>query len=217
MPIHVVVAEAGPLLSEGLVLSLREDPDLSACAAAGTPLEALEECRRRRHCVLVAGESVLEGIPPRRFRELADYGRAVPVLVLGLDPAPDRALSWLRLGSMGYLSRCDGADEIARAIRAVAAGQMWGRRSDLAVLLRELLAPPARGPRLTVREREILDLMSAGAGHAEMADRLFISVDTVRWHLRRLSAKAGGQLRLPTLSRVAAVAKNPLASRVHTI
>ncbi len=188
MPIHVVVAEAGPLISEDLALDLSEDPGLIACPAPASPPETFEQCRRSAPAVLLAAESFLGSIEPHRLREEMDYGRGVRVIVLGSSLGPEQALGWLRLGCMGYLGREAGMATARRAIAAVAAGQIWARRVDLALLLRQALA---HRPRLTAREQEILKWMNAGSSHAEIAARLFISVETVRWHTRRLLAKIG--------------------------
>ncbi|HYM10502.1 MAG TPA: response regulator transcription factor [Bryobacterales bacterium] len=196
--IHTIVAEAGQLLSEGLAQSLQEEPELAASPATGSLEEALESCREHRPSVLLAGESFLETMDPRRLRDQMDYGRGAAVLVLASDGGGDHVLSWLRLGCMGHLSRCDSIATLKMAIRAVAGGQLWARRTDVAVLLRELLEAgpgggPSHGPRLTAREEQILDLIADSARNADIAARLFISLETVRWHARRLMVKSGAR------------------------
>jgi DNA-binding NarL/FixJ family response regulator len=147
--------------------------------------------------VLLACESFLETMDPSRLRDQIDYGRGAAVLVLAPDGGEDHVLAWLRLGCMGHLSRCDSIATVRMAIRAVAGGQIWARRTDLAVLLRQLLEAgpggPSRGPRLTAREEQILDLIADDTRNADIAARLFISLETVRWHARRLMVKSGAR------------------------
>ncbi len=196
MPIHVIVSEIEPLLSEGLARGLRDEPHLAASAAAGTPRETLEQCRRSQPCVLLAAEPVLERVQPGYLQQQLDYGRAIPVLVLGPSLEPERVTAWLRLGCMGYLTRNDSLDTLRKALYAVAEGQLWARRSDLTLLWRQLLSVTQTASRFTAREREILDCIAAGSSNAKIASDLFISPETVRWHLRRLCPKAGVRDRL---------------------
>src|SRR5262249_43741419 len=149
MPIHIIVAETEPLLSEGLARALCNDPHLAASAGVGTPREILEQCSRSQPCVLLAAEPLLERINPGHLRQQLDYGRALSVLVLGPASEPERVAAWLRLGCMGYLARSDTLDTLKRALYAVNEGQLWARRSDLALLLRQLLAVTQTGPRFT--------------------------------------------------------------------
>ena len=191
MPIQVIVAEAGPLMSEGLALALSQEPDLTASTVAGSLPQVIERCRQLAPCVLLAAEPFLERTDlSRRLRPVHGAG-AVPILVLGSAPDPDRVLHWLRQGCMGYLSCEDSLATVRKAVLAVAGGQIWARRVDLAVLLQQLLSPARPGLRLTEREQEVLHWIAAGLNNAEIADMLYISVETVRWHMRRLFAKIG--------------------------
>lgn len=190
MAIHVVVAGTDLLVSEGLALALSQRAGLAACVA-GSAEAAMERCRQLAPCVLLADEAFLETTDAHRRLWRAAGKRILPVLVLGPDSKPDAVLYWLRQGCMGYLSRQDDLVAVRKAILAVTAGQIWAPRALVARVLQELLAPEERGPRLTAREEEILPLIAAGLDNARVADMLYISVETVRWHLRRLFVKIG--------------------------
>lgn len=191
-PVHVIVAEADPLSCQGLAESLSEEPDLVAHPVTESLEEALHRCRDHHPCVLLISESDLEQIDTDYFAPLADYGRGVPVLVLGTAAEPGRMVRCLRLGCMGYLSCRDSLATLKKAVRAVGAGQVWAPRKILTLLLRELLNGNSR-PLLSSRERQILGLLHAGYSNVEIAGLLFISGETVRWHLRRLFAKIGAR------------------------
>lgn len=197
MTIRTIVAERSQVLSEGLAQSLQEEPDLAASPATGSLEEALTRCREHSPSVLLASESFLETMDPRRLRDRIDWGRRAAVLVLASRASDDGALAWLRLGCMGHISRGDSIATVKMAIRAVAAGQIWARRADLAMLLRQLLRAGRdvvpEGPRLTAREEQILTLIADGAPNDDIAGQLFISLETVRWHVRRLTLKSGAR------------------------
>jgi len=191
MRVHVIVAESDPLVCEGLAQGLREEPDLVAFPSMGSPQAALERCRDYHPCVLLLDESFLETMDVLRFAAQVDHGRAVPVLALGCDGDVARVIRCLRLGCMGYFSRQESLSALRKAIYAVAAGQMWASRAVLTLLVREVLDGRERAPQLTAREGEILGLIRNGSANAEISQCLFISPETVRWHVRRLFAKIG--------------------------
>jgi DNA-binding NarL/FixJ family response regulator len=191
MRVHVIVAEADPLTCEGLAESLCEEPRLSAYPCNDSPLAALDRARDYDPCVVLVSEAFLEKIDVLRFIAKADYGRGVPVLALGPPAEPERVIRSLLLGCMGYVSRRDSLATLKKAIFAVAGGEIWARRADLTLLVRRLLHHRDRGPQLTAREREILALIHAGCPNAEISRQLFISPETVRWHVRHLFTKIG--------------------------
>jgi len=192
MPIHVFAASSLELTGEAVTQCLREQPDILARIATGPPQDVLKQCAGFRPCVLIIDDSFLDSIDPRRFRELIDYGRAISVLVLGSGGAPEEAISWLQLGCLGYLDRSESPATITRAVCAVAAGQFWAPRSQVAELLRHLL-DGGTSSQLTGREEQILELIARGHSNREIANCLFISNETVRWHVRRLLAKIGAE------------------------
>ena len=199
MGVHVVVAEADLLISEGLAQGLREEPRLFAEPWAGSPLAALDRCRELTLCVLLLNEALFEHLDAASVSGRVDFGRAVSVLAVGLAPDPEKTICYLRLGCMGYVSRKDSLATLRKAVYAVAGGEIWAPRATLSLLVRQLLVATERGPRLTVRELEILTLIGSGSTNDEISQRLFISLETVRWHVRRLFLKIGARDRATAL------------------
>ncbi len=100
----------------------------------------------------------------------------------------------LRTGCMGSLRRREDPTTMARALKAVIAGELWFPRATLSRVLRGFLV--AHDPdRLTSRELEILPLVAADLNNQQIADKLFISRETVRWHIKSLHAKLGTRTR----------------------
>src|SRR5579871_5834629 len=94
----------------------------------------------------------------------------------------------LQLGYVGLLRRGESPAIVARAVEAVANGQLWFPRETVSRILKRFLV--AEDPnRLTARELEILALIGAGLNNQHIADKLFISRETVRWHVKSLNAK----------------------------
>jgi DNA-binding NarL/FixJ family response regulator len=148
-----------------------------------------------RPCVLLVDQSFVERQDPAWFAETIEFGRAVQVLVYVPMELPAVVEKLLRMGCMGVLSQNVSPRNVRRAIQAVTGGQIWAGRQVLSGMLQaELMSAYPR--RLTARETEILRLIAKGFKNREIAEKLFISRETVRWHVRSLYSKIGVQDRL---------------------
>ncbi|MGZ4640015.1 MAG: response regulator [Actinomycetes bacterium] len=132
-------------------------------------------------------------------RRLAALEEAPPVLVLTTFDDDEMLSGALRAGAAGFLLKDSSADDLIRAVRAVANGDSW---LDPAVTGRVLTSyrtsapvdPPAAGSAydvLTARELEVLLAMAAGRSNSEIAGDLFISELTVKSHVGRIFTKLG--------------------------
>jgi len=99
----------------------------------------------------------------------------------------------LRAGARGYLLKGAEQDEIERAIRAVARGDVIFTQAVAARVLGQVSAEPPTPvlAQLSRREREVLDQIATGAGNAVVADRLGLSPKTVGNHISSIFAKLG--------------------------
>jgi DNA-binding NarL/FixJ family response regulator len=132
-------------------------------------------------------------------RRLAEDEDAPPVLVLTTFDDDEMLSGALRAGAAGFLLKDSSAEDLIRAVRAVAAGDSW---LDPAVTGRVLSSyrtstpagPPAGDAAyeaLTARELEVLVAMAAGRSNSEIAQDLFISELTVKSHIGRIFTKLG--------------------------
>lgn len=107
----------------------------------------------------------------------------------------------LQVGAIGYLLKDVSADELARAIRAAAAGKPTLASEAAQVLIQSARAPAEKpGFDLTERERQVLALMTEGLNNQQIAERLVISVSTAKFHVSSVLSK------LNAASRTEAVA-----------
>ncbi len=134
----------------------------------------------------------LDGIQATRRITAAAPGCAV--LVLSMFETDESVVTVLEAGARGYLLKGAGQDEIARALRAVAGGQVVLEPSMAARLVRRGAGPapaPVPLPMLTVRERQVLDGLAAGRSNSTVAQTLGLSVKTVSNHVSSIFAKLG--------------------------
>ena len=160
------------------------------------------------HCNdLILLGNLCQGLAPvvllvdlRLFSEAALFQKLVRCLngvqAIALADVADGAVAdgncerLLRAGFVGLVRRSESPSTLLRAISAVVDGQLWFPRETVSRVLRGLLAEKDPN-RLTHREGEILALIGSGLSNQQIADRLFISRETVRWHVRGLYSKLG--------------------------
>jgi len=99
----------------------------------------------------------------------------------------------IRAGAIGYLLKDTQADELCRAIRAAAAGQVQLSPKVAERLMREIKTPkePIEESQLTERETDVLRLLAGGKANKEIALELHISETTVKTHVSNVLMKLG--------------------------
>ena len=217
MSIRVLVVDDQRVVRDGLALMLQHLPGVECVGTAEDGQRAVERAEELRPQVVLMDlrMPVLDGVDAtRRIREsMPEIG----VIVLTTYRDDESVFAALRAGARGYLTKDAGADEIARAIERVAAGEALLDPAVQARLLDSLATDPPVAPRdptalpdgLTPREREVLALIAGGLSNAEIAERLFVSEATVKTHINRAFAKTGVRDRAQA---VAYAFRNGLAS-----
>jgi DNA-binding NarL/FixJ family response regulator len=138
------------------------------------------------------------------LERLAASGLSVRTILLVQSIDTPEIVEALQFGACGVLARHSAADLLFKSIDAVMAGQYWiGREcvADLIDQMRKRATPPPSEPvrptfGLTPRELEIISTVAAGYTNSEMAEKLSISVKTVKHHLTNIFNKLGVENRL---------------------
>jgi NarL family two-component system response regulator LiaR len=97
----------------------------------------------------------------------------------------------LKAGAMSYLLKNVSANELVTAIRGAVAGQSRLSPEAAQVLIQDIKEPPTQTYDLTDREKEILALMVEGLPNTSIAERLFVSQSTIKFHVSNVLAKLG--------------------------
>jgi DNA-binding NarL/FixJ family response regulator len=181
--IRVVVADDHPIVRAGLTALLSSLPDIEIVGTATNGREAVREVVTTRPDVALLDLKMpgLDGIGATR--EIAKMAPEVGVLVLTMSDDDDSVFAAMRAGARGYLVKGVEQDDIARAIRSVAAGEaIFGpgvAQRVLGFLTTPSPRPEVAFPELTPREHDVLDLLAAGHNNARIADRMGIASKTV--------------------------------------
>lgn len=191
--IRVVVADDHPIVRAGLTALISSLPDMEVAGTATTGREAVREVVTTRPDVVLLDLKMpeLDGIGATR--EIAKAAPDVGILVLTMYDDDDSVFAAMRAGARGYLVKGVEQDDIARAIRSVAAGEAIFGPGVAQRVLGFLTSPrqpvAAAFPELTPREQGVLDLLAAGLNNARIAERMGIAPKTVANNVSSIFAK----------------------------
>jgi DNA-binding NarL/FixJ family response regulator len=206
--VRVVIADDHPVFREGLQTVLADSPGLEVLAAVPDGAAAVAAATSLRPDVVLMDLQMPGVGGVEATARIATGVPGVAVVVLTMTEDADTVFAALRAGARGYLLKEADAAEIARAVRAVAAGEaVFGPRVADQVLrffasAGTVAATPF--PQLTAREREVLALVAQGCDNAAIARRLFLSGKTVRNHVSACLAK----LQVATRAEAVALARD---------
>jgi DNA-binding NarL/FixJ family response regulator len=189
--IRVLIVDDHPLVRSGLRALLTSIEGIQLVGEADDGRTAVELALREQPDVVVMdiqmpGEGGIEAT-----RVLATEAPGVAILMLTMHEDEESLLAAMRAGARGYILKGAEQEEVIGAIRAVSRGEaIFGPGVAQRVLRLLATGKPADPfPELTSREREILDLMAAGASNVEIARRLFLSPKTVSNNVSSILSK----------------------------
>jgi two-component system, NarL family, nitrate/nitrite response regulator NarL len=190
--VRVFVADDHPLVREGLLRAVGEQPGLELVGSAGDGREALEAIRELKPDVALLDVKMpeLDGIAVVR----AVAREELPTRVVFLSAYVDSAIAYRALaeGAAGFLSKEASSQSICDAIAAAGRGETVLSpevQSGIADEIRLRSAPERLS--LSARESEVLGLIAKGLSAPDIAKRLHLSPATVKGHLQSLYEKLG--------------------------
>ena len=190
MPIKILVVDDHSVVRQGLRMFLSLDPELEVIGEASNGQEAIEMVKKLQPDVVLMDllMPVMDGITATRQIRQEYPDSEVIALTSVLEDAS--VVNAVRAGAIGYLLKDTQADELCRAIKAAAAGQVQLSPRAAERLMREIRAPESP-EKLTDRETEVLRLVALGKANKEIASAMHISETTVKTHVSNILMKLG--------------------------
>jgi DNA-binding NarL/FixJ family response regulator len=197
--IHVLLADDQALVRSGFRMLIEAQSDMEIVGEAADGAEAVSETIRLRPDVVLMDVRMpqVDGIEATG-RISSMHGIDSRVLILTTYDLDEYVFRGLRAGASGFLLKDVAPEELVRAIRVVAEGESLLSPSVTRRLIEEFvhIAEPTSAPSpelasLTEREREVLMLIGRGLANGDIAERLYLSLATVKTHVNRVFGKLG--------------------------
>ena len=205
--IRIVIADDHPIVRDGLRKLLNLEEDLEIVGEASDGREVLDQVRQHAPDILLLDLRMpnMDGLTA--LQNLQQTDKKTRVIVLTASEDKNEFVQAMKLGCSGIVLKQTAPDLIVKSIRKVNAGEIWLDSHTTAAVMRQFASPgtelsglPASKPRerspLSTREREIVALVAQGYRNKEMAEKMFISEQTVKNHLHNIFDKLGVSDRL---------------------
>lgn len=190
--IRVAIVEDNKTTREGLEKIINLSSEYRCVCSCSTAEEALTLLPQYKPEVVLMDIQLPKMSGVECVAQLKELLPSTQVIMVTVYEDPDRIFRALRAGASGYLLKRSVADQVLNAIRDVLHGGV-PMTSEIA---RKVIAhfqqketTAAEVEKLSAREREVLDLVVQGLSNKEIVDRLNITIDGVRWHLRNIYQK----------------------------
>ncbi len=197
-PIRVLVCDDHPMVREGVISNLEIEPDIEVIGEVSDGSEAVARVAQGGVDIVLMDLAMAHMDGAEATRRINALDQPARVIVLTAYDTDDRIVEALKAGAQGYLLKGSGRKEILNAVRAVYNGGTLYEPVVLNSLVRSMrdeekaAASTPAAPmfeQLTDREREVLVLIAKGLRNKEIADTLFISERTVKFHANALYQK----------------------------
>ena len=216
--IHILLVDHHTLFRQGLVELLKNNKRFEIVGQAKDHQEALDIISRYRVDIVLMDIHMPFFSGVEAVRLLKEHGYTGRTLVLSVSDNEDDLYSSIKNGADGYLLKSIGIEELTRALYAVAAGETIISPSMATKLLGEFRLLVSGKSRLTqpesllsLREEEVLKMVSNGLNNNDIAGELGISINTVKSHIgsimRKLQCKNRYEIMLYALKNGFTLAK----------
>jgi NarL family two-component system response regulator LiaR len=189
LPIKVLIVDDHPILRHGIKTMLFTFDDIVVVGEAGNGSETLARCDETNPDVILM-DVVMPGMSGvETTRAVMKRYPQVKIIMLTSFPNQDLVQETLEAGAVGFLLKDAPIDTLGDAIRSAHAGHSTLAPEATQALIKNKSRPPKLGHDLSPREREVLTLVVEGLSNEEIAERLVISVNTVRKHVSACMSK----------------------------
>lgn len=185
--IEVLIVDDHRIVAEGVSQLMTGDEGIRTVGIAATLSEASQLMSELHPQVVLLDVALPDGDGIDALPELLLSSPETKVIVLTMFAEPSVIRRAMDAQAQGYLLKNTTKEELVEAIRAVAMGENYLSKE----VRDQLLSDVKKAPVLTLREREIIRLMSEGCTMKEIADRLCLSFETVHSYTKNLRVKLG--------------------------
>jgi DNA-binding NarL/FixJ family response regulator len=190
----VFVVDDHPIVRQGLVQLIEQEPDLKVCGEAADVKEARASLAKLTPDIVILDLSLRDSDGLELVKDIRSKYQQLPVLVLSMHDESIYAERLLSAGANGYIMKQAAADQLLVAVRRVLAGGIYvSERVGASMIERFAVSGRVQSAnpidRLSNREVQVLNLIGRGKTTREIAGNLNLSVKTVESHRQRIKKK----------------------------
>ncbi|MGC5628543.1 response regulator [Georgenia sp. Z1344] len=197
--VRVAVVDDQAMVRQGFGALLDAQEDMTVVGSASDGSEVVDLVRRTRPDVVLMDIRMpkVNGLDATRAVFAMPGDEHPRVVMLTTFDADEYVFAALQAGASGFLLKDATADELAGAVRVVAAGEALLSPSITRKVITDYAARPSGRPDptvlspLTERELDVMRLVATGMSNGEIAGELFLGEQTVKTHVSRILAKLG--------------------------
>ena len=193
--IQIIIVDDHPLFRDGVIQTLKAEPDIEIVGEATTAPEAVRLAGELLPDVILL-DITIPGGGLNAARTIAATLPVTKIVMLTASEAEEDVLAALKAGARGYILKGVSARELVKIVRDVYAGEAYVTPTLAASLLSEMTGDwpgqrPATNPldELTDRERQILEKVAAGLSNKEIAQQVFLTEKTVKHYMTNILQK----------------------------
>lgn len=188
--IKVLIVDDHAMVRRGLAFFLQAYPDLELAGEASNGLEAVQMAAETQPDVVLMDLIMPEMDGTEAIRQIKGAYQAIQVIALTSFKENELVRPALQAGAIGYLNKKVNSDELAQAIRAASVGQYTLSTDATQALIQDVIKPATSTViDLTGRERDVLALLVEGLSNQQIAQRLKVSRNTVKFHISSILNK----------------------------
>jgi DNA-binding NarL/FixJ family response regulator len=194
--VKILIVDDHNLFREGLVSLLSDFPDMFVVGEAGTVRGAVDKTVELNPDLVLLDISLPDGSGIDALRDILAHRPETKVVMLTIYEADDLLLSAIRNGAVGYLLKNIPISKLVKALRSLANGEVAISRRMTTRIVEEFSRIGKthdfgnhNADMLTMREMEILQILSTGATNQNIADHLVLSENTVKVHVHNILEK----------------------------
>jgi DNA-binding NarL/FixJ family response regulator len=190
----IIIADDHKIMREGLKALIEKQPDMEVAAEAQDGLEVTKLARKLMPQVIIMdiGMPEMNGIDATR--QVISENKEIKIIALSMHSDRRFVLEMLKAGASGYLLKDSAFEELVNAVHTVMSGQSYLSPRITDIVVKEYLYNQPKSEStvfnvLTVREREVLQLLAEGKSTKQIASTLNLSVKTVETHRQQIMDK----------------------------
>ena len=203
-PIRLVLIDDNRLLREGIVEVILSQPGFEVLAASADVDEAIDLVRENKPDIVLLDFGLVNNDSMGLTMMVHSEVPSAKVIVMGLLPTQEDVAAFLHAGASGFVMKDASFETFFSTIRAVAAGAQVLPAALTTSLFSQITNHAAgrskaqilESVRLTLREREVIDLLAEGLSNKEISTRMNIAVHTVKSHVHNVLEKLSLRSRL---------------------